>query len=245
MIGSKAFLRAGPDSFLKGVVMAETYPHPKMNFRQWVANFWYHYRWQFIFSVIAASFILIAAFQFVFRIMPDASFLYVGSFSPGENTCKALVASAEERFAEDYNGDGKTHADIRTIVLSDDLDLLNRREQIEANKAFQRYSQEILAGDDCFLLLSPYFYDELEASGALVSLYEIYGFWPEIASYHCGFRLKDTPLGKTGGFSDLPDDTMICLKYAGAVGGDMSFDQREEANALNARIFRDLCSGTV
>ena len=224
--------------------MAEIYPHPKMNFRQWVENFWYHYRWQFIFCVIAASFILIAAFQFAFRKTPDASFLYVGSFAPGENTCKALVASAEERIAEDYNGDGRIKADIRTILLSDDLDLLSRREQIEANKAFQRYSQEILAGDDCFLLLSPYFYDELEASGALVSLYEIYGFWPEIAEMYSGFPLKDTPLGKMEGFSDFPDDTVICLKYAGGVGDDMTADQREEANLVNARIFRDLCSGT-
>lgn len=221
--------------------MAEVYPRPKMNFLQRIDNFWYHYRWPFLFALVVLAFIGIALVQYLTRTNPDVSFLYVGPKALSEETCESIVSSASDRLAKDYNGDGKRTADIKTIQLSTDLDLLSPHQKAEADKSFQRYLEEILSGEDRFLLVSPAFYDLLCDSGALMSVYEIFGSWQNDGEYLYGLPLKDTPLYKTPGFRDLPDDTLICLKYAGEIISDLSAEDRSAVNDTNAEIFRKLC----
>lgn len=221
--------------------MAEIYPHPKMNARQWVENFWYHYRWQFLFGLVAALFIGIALVQSFLQKDPDASFLYVGPVALNDDTCRGIISSAEERFTEDYNGNGRMEADIRTIQLSTKLDALSPHQKNEADKSYQRYVEEILTGDDFFLLVSPEFYEKLEQAGALMSQYEIFGFWRDEAVLTCGILLKETPLWQCEGFQDLPSDTVLCLKYASRVNGSVTEEEMYALNELNAKIFRDLC----
>ncbi|MBP5289317.1 MAG: hypothetical protein J6Z79_05530 [Clostridia bacterium] len=221
--------------------MAEVYPHPKMNARQWVANFWYHYRWQFLFGVVAVTFILIATVQFFRQKEPDAVFLYVGPQAVSDRTCKEIVGSAKGKFTRDYDGNGYKGADINTIQLDGDLEGLSPHKKAEADKRLRQYTDEILSGDSCFLLLTPALYEKLDEEGALVSIYEIYGAWRDVDVLLCGIPLSDIPLGKCAGFSDLPRDTILCLKYAGTVNGALSEDEIEARNARNAEIFRDLC----
>ena len=226
--------------------MAEVYPHPKMNPIQWVENFFYHYRWQFIFSLIVAAFIGIAAFQFFTRKDPDVSFYYVGPVALSDEICKGIVSSAQEELSRDYNGNGKIEADIRTQQLSTELDLLSPHQKNEANEGFQSYTEEILTGDSCFLLVSPEFYEALmdfnDDGSPLMSYYEIFGEDAPEGELLNGVPLRKTPLWQKPGFDDLPSDTVLCLKYAGGVNGAQTNDEVNAANEQNVQIFRDLCS---
>lgn len=222
--------------------MAETYPRPKMNFLQRLENFWYHYRWQFIVALIFITFIGIAFVQSILQKHPDASFLYVGPAALGDDTCSGIVLASEEKLTSDYNQNGKIETDIRTIQLSTELDRLSPHQKNEADKAFQRYVEEVLSGDDFFLLLSPEFYEKLDQAGALMSVYEIFGEWRAEGSPLCGIPLNELPLGACLGFRDLPRDTVLCLKYAGGVGVALSEEEMTRLNEVNARIFCDLCS---
>lgn len=222
--------------------MAEVYPHPKMNFPKWVENFWYHYRWQFLFALAVVAFIAIAAVQSFIQKKIDASILYVGPVAVSDQTCHDIVASAEEKFTRDYDGSGRKSADIRTIHLSTELDGLSPKKRAEADKRFTQYVDEILSGEDCFLLVSPSFYENLDQKGVLMSVYEIFGAWRGDEAILCGIPLNTIPLGASPGFRDLPPDTVLCLRYAGGVGTKLSENEIEEKNLLNAAIFRDLCS---
>ena len=222
--------------------MAEIYPHPKMNLRQRVENFWYHYRCQFLFGLVVVIFIGIALVQSFLKKDPDVSFLYVGPVALGDTVCNDIVSASAGKLTNDLDGKDHYEADIRTIQLSVELDRLSPHQKNEADKAYQRYVEEILSGDDCFLLLAPEFYERLDRAGALMSLYEIYGEWREEGSPLCGIPVKDIPLGKSEGFRDLPGDTLLCLKYAGGVNGKLSEDEIANANERNAEIYRALCS---
>ena len=74
----------------------------------------------------------------------------------------------------------------------------------------------------------------------LTPLEEIYGSVPKGALGAYGFYLKDTALSREEGFSELPRDTVICLKYAAALQ-DTDASERDEINEFNRRVFLALC----
>lgn len=218
--------------------MAEIYPCPKMNFRQWVANFWYYYKWFVMLGLVFASLIGIATVQYFTKSDPDLSLLYVGPSDVSDAVCKKMITTTESSIY-DVNGDGETSAALQTFVLLSDYDMLTSGQKIQAMEEYQGYSDEILSGDGAVLLLDEYFYSELAQNGALVNLYEIYSELPSSAVDSFGLRLGSTPLYKKDGFSSLPADTIVCLKYSAVVGKADPLE-KAEADRMNRELFASL-----
>jgi len=221
--------------------MEEKYPHPKLTFQQWIANFWYYHRWMFIVVSVFVIFALIATVQYFTKEDPDLSILIVGEATVSQKQCDIISKISSERI-DDANQDGSYYVDIRTIRLHSNFDLLNEREKVQAMESYQSYSDEILAGDGCILILDDYFYQELAGTGALINLYEVFSEMPESAVDYFGLRLGDTPLYQLDGFSSLPKDSILCLKYA-SVYSPNSLDKRVEEDVENMRLFRQLYEG--
>ena len=215
--------------------MEEKYPCPKLTPKQWVENFWYYNKWFVLVGVVFLTLIIIASVQFFTKDDADASLLYAGSTILSDDVCQQMIESAEELLT-DTNGDGTVSVDVKNFVLHSDFDLLkNEGQRIQAREEFKSYSDEVLSGDGCFLLLDEYFYSELAQNGALVNLYEIYTELPKSAVDYFGLRLGDTSLYKKDGFSSLPADTIICLKFAPVAGKTTA-----EVKALQDEINREL-----
>ena len=219
--------------------MEEKYPCPKLTPKQWVENFWYYNKWFVLVGIVFLTLIIIASVQFLTKDDADASLLYAGSTILSDDVCQQMIESAEELLA-DTNGDGTVSVDVKNFVLHSDFDLLkNEGQRIQAREEFKSYSDEVLSGDGCFLLLDEYFYSELAQNGALVNLYEIYTELPKSAVDYFGLRLGDTSLYKREGFSSLPADTIVCLKFA-PVAGKTTDEEKALQDEINRELFLKL-----
>lgn len=218
--------------------MEEYYPCPKMNFRQRCANFWYYHKWLVITILFFLAFIAIATVQFFQKDDADVSLLYVGPALVDDRLSRDLIESSSP-LVDDENGDGKALVDFININLSGDINLLSGGKLIEAREEYQRYCDEILSGEACILLLDEYYYLELAQTGSLVNLYEIFDEDELSSSLFDGFglRLKNTPLYRLPGYRDLPENTVLCLKYASAVVYP-DWEERIEADENNLEVFR-------
>ncbi len=217
--------------------MEENYPCPKMTPRQWVANFWYYYKWLILLGVVILSFLTFCMIQFAMKTDPDLSLLYVGPFQIGEKDCEKII-SYTESCLDDFNGDGKRKSALVTISINSDISQLSYREQLQFAEKKQSYVDEILAGDCCFLLLDPAFFDSLQDSGALVNLYAVFEELPPSAVNSYGIRLGDTSLYAREGFSSLPADTVLCLKHASPLA-EMDLNDQAAVNVYNLSMFRN------
>lgn len=219
--------------------MEERYPCPKLTPKQWIENFWYYNKWYVLVAIVFLSLIAIATVQFFKKSDADASILYAGATILSDDCCEKVINSAQEKLF-DVNDDGKVIVEMQNFVLCSDFDLLkNEGQRIQAREEFQAYSDEILSGDGCILLLDEYYYSELAQNGALVNLYEIYEELPKSAVDYFGFRLGDTSLYKLDGFSSLPEDTFVCLKFAPVVGKDSS-EEKAIRDQYNRELFKSL-----
>ena len=219
--------------------MEEKYPCPKMNAKQRIENFWYYNKWFVLVGLVFFALILIATVQYVSKQDADASILYVGSATLSDEVCGEIIQSTES-ILFDANEDGKISVDMKNFVLHSDFQLLEREGQrIQAREESKEYSDEILSGDCCFLILDEYFYSELAESGALVNLYEIYSELPKSAIDYFGLRLGDTALYQLDGFSALPKDAIVCLKFSPVVAKE-SEEEKAQRDQVNREIFRIL-----
>jgi len=219
--------------------MEEKYPCPKMTPKQWVENFWYYNKWFVLVGIVFLTLIIIASVQFFSKDEPDVGLTYAGATILSDDVCEKIIRSSEDSVS-DVNGDGKSSVDFKNFVLHSDFELLkNEGQKIQAREEFKAYSDEILSGDGCILLLDKYFYEELAENGSLVNLYEIYTELPKSAVDFFGLRLGDTALFKKDGFSSLPADTIVCLKFAPVVGKE-SDEEKAIRDQLNRELFLEL-----
>ncbi len=216
--------------------MEEKYPCPKMTPKQYVENFWYYNKWFVLVGIVFLALIVIASVQFFTKDEPDAGILYAGATILSDDDCEKIICSSKTLLF-DVNGDGKVSLDFKNFVLYSDFDILNHEGQkIQAREEFQAYSEEILAGDGCILLLDEFFYSELAQNGALVNLYEMYSELPKSAVDYYGLRLGETKLYQQEGFSSLPKDTILCLKFSPVVGED-SPEEKTLQDQINRELF--------
>ncbi len=221
--------------------MEEKYPCPKLTPKQWVENFWYYNKWFVLVGIVFLALILIATVQFFTKKDADVSMVYAGATILSDDVCNQMIGSAEE-LLRDVNGDGNVSVNVKNFVLHSDFELLkNEGQKIQAREEFKSYSDEILSGDGCIMLLDEYFYSELAQNGALVNLYEMYSELPKSAIDYFGLRLGDTPLYKKDGFSSLPKETIVCLKFSPVVGKTTD-EEKAIQDEINRELFLKLVS---
>jgi len=218
--------------------MEEKYPCPKMTAKQWVVNFWYYYKWFFLTAFVIVLFLVICTVQYFTKSEADVSILYVGSANVSREQAERIVFETES-MVQDSNSDGKVRAEIKTITLLSDFDFLSPPEKVQAHEQLLEYSNEIIGGNSSILLLESYFYEELASAGALMNLYEIFPEIPSGAIDFYGIRLGSTALYQREGFSSLPADTILCLKYHSAYTDD-DIEEQVAYDLINQEHFRNL-----
>lgn len=218
--------------------MEERYSCPKMTPKQWIANVWYYHKWMILFGVVAITLVSICVVQYVSKSEADAGILIVSGAPISDADC-AMIVSSSEKIVPDLNGDGENCVLINSITLHSNLNHLDQLERDQAQEDYRQYSNEILSGDLCILILDEYFYRELADNGNLVNLYGVFEELPKAAFDYYGLRLGETPLYQIDGFSVLSPDMVLCLKHSPALD-HLSDQQRTELDMRNLEAFRSI-----
>jgi len=220
--------------------MEERYDCPPMNFKQKLANFWYYHKWLTIAIAFFVVFIVIATIQYIAKEDPDVTVMYVGDSHISEAEAEGIIKSLTP-FVPDENGDGKVVVDLRTYNLIDltGFTAADQRKIEQAKAEYKRYKEDLQGGDACILMMSELYYKDLADNGALVDLYQIFLEYPASSFDYYGMRLDSMRLGNDPGMNAIPDDTVLCLKFASA----LTFPELEDRIAedeKNMRLFREI-----
>ena len=202
-------------------------------------NYWYHYKWHTIIAAFVLIVTIVCTAQMCGKKQYDTHAMYVGHAS----LSSAQLTGLDESFRllmEDYNGDGEKNVSIERYFVTFNKEtgglLLGN-----AITTWDAVCNEILAGEALLCLTSPEVFERLdnvtergedgtlytllrplsklvtEDSAASDGLYDAYYRYKngEISDY--GVYIRKTPLGALPGFSALPEDTVLCLRYPGAM----------------------------
>ncbi len=209
--------------------------------KNWFSNYWYYYKWGVIIVGSIIAILAFCLFQCAAKESYDVKIMYTGPhiFSVNE---KDRLASAFEQIMDDYNGDGKTVADIMDITaFTDDQirdavgenpaeELLIKYAPYTVDRVRQNFTSAI-SGDGYICLIDKYWFDLLKNNNALVPLAEVLGYLPETSIDEYSVYLRDLKIYSffTDSVGKLPEDTIVCFRIMPSTS---SFIGRKEARKM-------------
>ena len=225
-----------------GEVTAPSTPKEKLT------NFWYHYKWHSLVSLLLVFVIIICSLQFCKKESYDIYVFYAGSKSIGRtnengNTAEiATINSSLKKIINDFDDNGEKNLNFSTYYfLSEEemgkLDasadysyITNDRNTLSATLQHSEYYL-------CFI--SPAVYEEYNKNGELnmfLSLEEYASTYSALEYYAPNaIKLSSTEFYKMPGISGLPEDTLICIKTPGALASK-SKEHKEYVNNAFATL---------
>lgn len=229
------------------------------NFKKWIENFWYHYKWQTILVVFFLTFIIIAVTQMATKDKIDVNVFYTGPYVFSPREIGQVEEAYEALMTYDYNGDGEKGAEFTNIVLLTNDQVLKIREDsksganspdvvddivIDANairEAENVFNQQIFAGQVLVCMMDPYWYNEVKNAGGWCKLSDILGYKPDFACDDYSVLLKDMKFAQYFKvFARLPEDTRLALRTISTVSSFTQKEKEKERWGWNAEMMRDL-----
>lgn len=194
-------------------------------FNERFANFWYHYKWHSIVSLILVFAITVCSLQFCKKEDYDIHILYAGGYVVGKTAPEGAeaeivkVISSLKRVSNDYDGNGSLKVNFTNYYFLSaseqqaagaNIDysfLSNDKKSLESALEFSEFYL-------CFI--SPAVYEQYNEHGEIdmfISLDEYKSIADESAFYaYNALKLSATDFYKMPGISALPADTLICIK---------------------------------
>ncbi len=209
-------------------------------FTKWFENYWYHYKWVTIIVAFVVVSLIIICVQIFSTPKYDSHIMYAGegSIDNPQDVQTSLAA-----FMEDYNGDGEKNIAIRELWIVPPEELNDMAGEADAgylaNSAYNNYrtfQDEIMAGETVICFLSPHLFLELVQQEALLSVKDIYpeGSADIFYTYEngkksdYGVNLSAIDFGTLAGFSNLPDDTVVCIRRMSEMKGILAPLKQDE-----------------
>lgn len=205
--------------------------------REWVENFFYHYKWHTIAAAIALFAIIICSVQTCSRVKYDFHIMYAGSDVISTSRTESDVSEHErmlnaiKSFVSDRNNDGVCNVNLLTLYLpsSEEIKELNasgayvNEQAIKENE--ETLNQYMFYGDYYICILSERLFLKWGANANDTPFESIDAFLPKDAKIadgedDDGYRilagsavyLSSTPLGDLPAFSSLGNDTVIAIR---------------------------------
>lgn len=224
----------------------------KSKFLTWLDNYWYHNKWATIGIAFAVLVLLVCILQLCEREESDISVYYAGPDSFMEGEMQSNIESALKAvLPEDWSGDGKKFVEWASCFVLSEEDIKAYQEAAREvgedyyydasmiSQNVKNFQNTIMSGEYSLCFLSPYLYNMVKEADGLTPLSEIFDEIPGSAADEYGIKLSDTAFGQYyPGFSDLSDDTLICLRRTGGLGALLRRDKSEKENAHAAELFR-------
>lgn len=213
----------------------------------WVENFWYHYKWQFLLSVFGIVVLIVCLVQCSGNGRgDDACVMYAGNCTLSVEGKRGILATLDD-FVDDRNGDGK-------VVVGMPFYSIYTNEEIEKFASSQQgylkqmsvdnrnlFDQEIYSGEASLCFISPTLFEDLCEAGALIPVSE-YECLPEGAvtdgygGAAYGVRLSSLAIYGYPGFSELPEDTILCLRTETTMGAFLGGEAAKAMQKANRTL---------
>lgn len=220
--------------------------HVRSRFLTKLENFWYHYKWQTLIALFALVVAAVSIAQCAAKGKGDDAYLmYAGNHYLSAIERRAMEKTVSEQ-TKDRNGDGKIVVAINSYLiytgeeLGSGLDAGTRAE--ESAKAHDQFTQEILSGEATVCFLSPALFEEVAREGGFLPVSE---YAPALAGGEGGVRYGDTVYGLRlsslnlyayGGFSGLPEDTVLCVRRVSTMASLFGKKRAEELHKANLEM---------
>lgn len=214
---------------------ADTYGGKPTTLKGKLENFWYHYKWHTIVSVVVVAIIGVLISQAVTAPKYDINIIYAGEYSfsrTGSNGDTAPFANAIDslcRVTDDFDGNGEVKVNLMDyyVLTSEEIAAMEaegRGDEINHSRIMDNYQslgQAMLTGDCCVVLFSRAVYEDFYGrydDGAMfcdltayiptdnLSKYEFYG------DGNKAVLLSSLRLGSLPELEKLPEDTVLCLR---------------------------------
>lgn len=221
----------------------------KMNMKQWLENFWYHYKWHTVVALFLIFTITICSFQFCQRKDYDIYIMYAGggelkmTSQDGDVPEYEKAISALLRYTDDYDENGEIAINLLTLFMPSSEEIENIKadgKDVAYQKIYdnsQIFRENILYSDYYLCLLSEEIFLEQCASEAPVfdkiSQYTQNGTDYEFVSEY-GIRLSSLPIYARDGIKTLPRDTVVCIRCLSEVSSRL--ESGHEQSYINAGI---------
>jgi hypothetical protein len=195
-----------------------------------IQNFWYHYKWHTVVSLVLIVALLICSLQFCTKESYDAYILYAGSKRIGRTASDGDVAeivsviSSLKRVTSDFDENGEVNISFTGLYY------LGAGEAGEADAADtallvndKKTLTSLLEHSEYYLcFISTAVYDEYHRVGdseRFITLNEYKAENPELR-YHSdsAIYLSSTALSKLPALSSMPEDTLVVIRHPSVLG---------------------------
>lgn len=189
-----------------------------MTFRQWIENYWYHYKWHTIIGLFLVLTLAVGITQCATKPKYDSNcVLYCDRFVH-DNTVAALEEAFEKRIT-DIDGNGTVA--FQVYNLSYDSDGTNVAQSTFSNS--QKLMATVSSSDYVLYVVDQYGFDRLSKEG----LFATYTILPD--GNHTAWNWKGSALQQEMSNYKLPENLYFCVrKIAGNTDASAEAEQRAE-----------------
>lgn len=196
----------------------------KSNFKAWLENYWYHYKWHTIIALFLVVTIGVSVTQCAAKPNYDQSAVLYCDRTVMANTALALEGELTKR-ATDLNGDGQVLLGVYDV--SYDSDGVNPQNAGYANS--QKLMVMVSSADYVLYIVDEYGYKRLMEE---MQLFETYDFLPDKEG--TAWNWKGSSLQKAFQNSKLPENLYFCIRRVAGTSGESeeALQQARHAAAL-------------
>ena len=217
-------------------------------------NFWYHYKWPFLGGLFTLIVLIVCLTQCAKNGKgDDGCYMYAGGYVLSVDE-RRNMESVLKTFAEDINGDEKIVLAMMNFPIFTKEEIEREYDKGDQSHVAQMsydnreaFDQEILAGEAVLCFLSPSLFNDVAKAGGFVSVSAYADALPEgvetvaYGDTAYGVLLSSLPISSYPGFSNLPKDTVVCLRTATSMsslfGGDAAKLAYDAGYAMAIRMF--------
>lgn len=214
-------------------------------FREWIENFWYHYKWHSLIALFLLVTVTVSSLQMCSKENYDVYVMYAGdadikrTSEDGDISPYLTVVKSLRTKCDDYDGDGTVNVEFMNLFVPT-TEEIKEYEKLDGKEVNYVLVNDNLKTMNDTMMYSEYYiclmsksrfldYDSRNEGGTFVPLAQYTN--PdkdyEYASER-GIYLSSTDLYTLPGIKDMPEDTVICLRTLSAVASHFNKDKNEE-----------------
>ena len=230
------------------------YVKPKFGTREWLENFWYHYKWHSIVAAFLVITLTISLLQTCSKVSYDINILYAGSYEieRGGTSYTSTIHSLK-RVCEDFNDDGDVNVSLRDLYMLSNAEIdkiLEENPSAEINQALLNENNDtfydlVLMGDYYLYILSV---DLFEGTKTMFDTEIFADLTPYVEGTdavmysNTAIYLSSLDFYALQGISDFPaEDTVICIKALTSISSNKAVkNQKKAIDVLKNMISYDI-----